>query len=64
MSPNSRAFLARTNNCQWIARSKNCREVLREAKPMRFALLHIERAHFPISALWRVLEVTRSGAGD
>ena len=39
-------------------------EVRREAKPMRFASIHIERAHFPISALWRVLEVTRSGAGD
>ena len=31
---------------------------------MRFAFIHIDRAHFPISALWRVLEVTRSGAGD
>jgi len=31
---------------------------------MRFAFIQIERAHFPISALCRVLEVTRSGVGD
>ena len=39
-------------------------EVRREGKPMRFAFLHIERAHFPISALCRVLELTRSGESD
>ena len=31
---------------------------------MRFAFIHGERAHFPISALCRILEVTRSGEGD